>query len=324
MHPFSRTRVFRDSCRGLVVVSRFSRSRSKNRPLFAVTPSERSWPTRRDIGSSTDRPHFGVGDRTGGDGRVDWPADPGCRAAGSASEIDPERPPACSNGLDDDGDGVSDWPADDGCESAAGSREDGRVLADCSGGVDNDGDGDVDLADVGCTDAADTDEGAGPVNPACANGRDDDGDGDVDWPADDGCGARGDVCEQPGFGLCDDECRDLENDPDNCGVCGVQCGGDVECIRGGCGGIRPQVARCGLSGIDVNLFVRGPLLPHVREVVESCAPGEGTQAMLVPRRGAPEVVQNAAAVTEYVRGGGIVITEFNVSDEIFNAILSPS
>lgn len=50
-----------------------------------------------------------------GDGKVDFPVDPGCNAADDVDEVDP---PACSNGKDDDGDGLTDFPADKGCSSA--------------------------------------------------------------------------------------------------------------------------------------------------------------------------------------------------------------
>jgi subtilase family protein len=56
-----------------------------------------------------------------GDGKVDYPADPGCTGATDTNETDappPPPPPACSNGADDDGDGKVDYPADPGCTSS--------------------------------------------------------------------------------------------------------------------------------------------------------------------------------------------------------------
>ena len=50
-----------------------------------------------------------------GDGKVDYPADPGCTSADDTDETDP---PQCSNGKDDDGDGLVDFPADKGCSAA--------------------------------------------------------------------------------------------------------------------------------------------------------------------------------------------------------------
>ncbi|MGZ8740947.1 MAG: S8 family peptidase, partial [Gaiellaceae bacterium] len=60
------------------------------------------------------------------DGKVDFPADPGCTSLADTSEVDPPPPPpapACSNGLDDDVDGKVDFPADPGCTSLADTSE---------------------------------------------------------------------------------------------------------------------------------------------------------------------------------------------------------
>ncbi len=56
-----------------------------------------------------------------GDGRVDAD-DPGCFGAADADEADPDAPAPCSDGLDGDGDGLIDYPADPGC-AAAGDAE---------------------------------------------------------------------------------------------------------------------------------------------------------------------------------------------------------
>lgn len=50
-----------------------------------------------------------------GDGRIDFPADPGCTSADDNDESDP---PQCSDGFDNDGDGLTDYPNDPGCSSA--------------------------------------------------------------------------------------------------------------------------------------------------------------------------------------------------------------
>jgi cysteine-rich repeat protein len=72
-----------------------------------------------------------------GDGRVDFPHDPGCVAAGDLSERDPSK--ACDDGADNDGDGRSDFKAlgggDLGCGNAAAPTE----RPECQDGVDNDG-----------------------------------------------------------------------------------------------------------------------------------------------------------------------------------------
>ncbi|MET0405376.1 MAG: Ig-like domain-containing protein, partial [Cystobacter sp.] len=60
-----------------------------------------------------------------GDGRVDYPEDPGCSGLLDNDERDPPGSPACSNGVDDDGDGLVDWPEDPGCASGSGPTESG-------------------------------------------------------------------------------------------------------------------------------------------------------------------------------------------------------
>jgi hypothetical protein len=58
-----------------------------------------------------------------GDGKIDYPFDPGCANAGDDDEADPASAPACSNSTDDDTDGATDFPADFGCTSAADTSE---------------------------------------------------------------------------------------------------------------------------------------------------------------------------------------------------------
>jgi hypothetical protein len=173
------------------------------------------------------------------DGITDFPRDPGCNAAGEDDETDPAFPPQCANGIDDDRNNRIDWPDDPGCRFAADTREllEGPVPNRCSDGIDNDDDGAIDLRDVGCTGARDNDEADPPVLPWCADEIDNDEDGNTDWPDDDGCAARGDECEQTGYGLCDGNCLDIRVDPNNCGQCGRVCDEGVECIDGFCGGL---------------------------------------------------------------------------------------
>ncbi len=93
-----------------------------------------------------------------GDGKIDFPADPGCSSATDDSEAG--GGPQCSDGIDNDGDGKIDFPADKGCTSAsdtseAGDGTDSRGAAEsgdsqCDDGKDNDGDGVIDAADPGC------------------------------------------------------------------------------------------------------------------------------------------------------------------------------
>jgi uncharacterized protein YkwD len=65
-----------------------------------------------------------------GDGKVDYPADPGCASTTDNDEYNAPPPPppppatyACSNGKDDDGDGKVDYPADPGCASTTDNNE---------------------------------------------------------------------------------------------------------------------------------------------------------------------------------------------------------
>ena len=52
-----------------------------------------------------------------GDGRVDYPEDPGCTSPFDNDEAEPANTvvPACSDGIDNDGDGLADFPEDPGC-----------------------------------------------------------------------------------------------------------------------------------------------------------------------------------------------------------------
>ncbi|MEO8702025.1 MAG: hypothetical protein ABI867_18410 [Kofleriaceae bacterium] len=61
-----------------------------------------------------------------GDGRTDYPADPGCQSRSDDAEttVCPgANCPVCSNGLDDDGDTRIDYPLDTSCVAASGTSE---------------------------------------------------------------------------------------------------------------------------------------------------------------------------------------------------------
>jgi hypothetical protein len=53
-----------------------------------------------------------------------------------------------------------------------------------------------------------------------------------------------------------------------------------------------------------------------------CNPGNDVQAMFVTRNGTANL--NAAAWRAYVQNGGIIISEFSSSDEVFNAVFAPN
>ncbi len=146
-----------------------------------------------------------------GDGKTDYPTDPGCTNANDTDETDggtPEPPPppsACNDGLDNDGDGATDYPADTGCANAEDTTETDdsggppttlppTPLAQCADALDNDGDNSTDYpSDLGCASASDNDENdsAAPASQ-CTDGIDNDGDGKIDYPTDPGCTSNAD------------------------------------------------------------------------------------------------------------------------------------
>src|SRR5512143_394423 len=81
--------------------------------------------------------------------------------AGCFVEANNNPPPACNDGLDNDGDGKIDFPADPGCTSIDDNTEtDPAPVTACNDGVDNDGDGRVDYPDdPGCSSVNDDSEG---------------------------------------------------------------------------------------------------------------------------------------------------------------------
>lgn len=106
-----------------------------------------------------------------GDGRIDFPSDPGCDGAQDDDEFNspspppPPPPPQCSDGRDNDGDGRTDFPADLGCDDTHDNDESsdtGYLL--CADGKDNDGDGMTDLQDPGCAGPSDDDEANAAVS----------------------------------------------------------------------------------------------------------------------------------------------------------------
>ena len=64
-----------------------------------------------------------------GDGKIDFPLDPGCTSATDSDETDPcpgAGCPQCGDGMDNDTDGATDYPMDTSCASASATSE-----ADC-------------------------------------------------------------------------------------------------------------------------------------------------------------------------------------------------
>jgi len=77
-------------------------------------------------GAKTCRTQCSDGVDNNGDGRTDYPSDPGCSSPADNLE-DTVCPgpmcPACADGLDNDGDGKIDWPMDTSCPAAGGTSE---------------------------------------------------------------------------------------------------------------------------------------------------------------------------------------------------------
>ncbi|HEV8325249.1 MAG TPA: hypothetical protein VG389_26800 [Myxococcota bacterium] len=179
-----------------------------------------------------------------GDGRADFPDDPGCLTPEDADETDPTFPPPCADGLDDDGDGRIDFPDDPGCTSAADDDEtDAPLPPACTNGVDDDGDGRVDFPyDPECRSPDDPNEG---TPPACDDGADNDGDEVADYPGDPGC---------------DDQNDDDEWNPPPCGPSGapvlqIPAGGVAS---GSIFGVSASLSSCGGGGAEVVYWLDPP------------------------------------------------------------------
>jgi hypothetical protein len=97
---------------------------------------------------------------------------------------------------------------------------------------------------------------------------------------------------------------------------GTTCANYEYCDQGQCRytptAIRPNLLLCGASDRDVRTFIPPGITLNL---VSSCEPDNNTQAMLVSRDGAGI---NAATLKSYLDNGGIVLTEWTISDEIFN------
>jgi hypothetical protein len=58
-----------------------------------------------------------------GDGKIDYPADPGCNSYASDDETDPMPPSTCSDSIDNDTSGSIDWLGDRSCFAASANTE---------------------------------------------------------------------------------------------------------------------------------------------------------------------------------------------------------
>ena len=78
-------------------------------------------------------------------------------------------------------------------------------------------------------------------------------------------------------------------------------------------GLRANVLLCGTSGYDVRKFFPGGLNQFV--VMNSCTPDNNTQAMIVTRSFNNQI--NAATLKAYLTAGGVVLTEYSISDDVY-------
>jgi hypothetical protein len=89
--------------------------------VFVDTRAAQGGPVRLTV-ERIAAPECGDGVDNDGDGLIDR-RDPGCDSLADRSEADPAERPACGNRVDDDHDGRTDYPADPGCLAAGGDSE---------------------------------------------------------------------------------------------------------------------------------------------------------------------------------------------------------
>ena len=77
--------------------------------------------------------------------------------------------------------------------------------------------------------------------------------------------------------------------------------------------LRPDLMLCGGSGLDVTTLIPDGIELNL---VQSCVPDENTQAILITRSG----MFDGQVIQDYVQNGGIVLTEYSITDNVFNAV----
>ncbi len=105
------------------------------------------------------------------------------------------------------------------------------------------------------------------------------------------------------------------NSVSNCGACGRVCASGMTCSAGVCASsLRTEVRLCGGSSRDVRTFFPAGTS---FTLVSSCTPSATTQAMLISRSGSGYV---GSALAAYITAGGVVLTEYNITHTVFNAV----
>ena len=123
-----------------------------------------------------------------------------------------------------------------------------------------------------------------------------------------------------GFANCNnmpaDGCEiNTTNDVKNCGACGRACANGQVCTNSVCAaGLRPDVRVCGASTRMVNQFF--PQGQNYNVILNSCVPDANTQALFITRNFANGI--GAPALQAYLNGGGVVLTEYNISHTVWN------
>jgi hypothetical protein len=141
----------------------------------------------------------GIGTVTVAESVVDFHGNPCDQGTTTTPGGGPNKPPQCSNEIDDDGMGDIDFGRDPDCSSPQDDDESGNNPPECSDGQNNDDDPYTDYpADPGCEDRNDDDE-TDNDNPECSDGVNNDGDLRTDYPLDTGCTSPTDDDEAAGF-----------------------------------------------------------------------------------------------------------------------------
>ena len=236
---------------------------------------------------------------------------------GEADEAFPTLGSACSAGLGAcTRDGLVTCRGADavGCDAVPG----GPLVEQCNA-IDDDCDGQIDNGAPNCcapgaTTPCGTDEGLCQAGTQTCNAQ-------HVWSVCNGIGAQPERCDGQDND-CDgqiDEDFDLTRDPENCNVCGHVCAAGSICQGGVCFAA-PTVSVCGAAARDLSTLLRGPAATYALDPAH-CLPQANTHALLLLRGGAATLAGHEAAVAQWVRNGGVMVTETSMSVEAVRIVL---